>query len=221
MNTRPPTCRRWKITTLRYTDNRESTYAFRRGASLAQLGCGHTDNWDTDNWDTDIWDTNMRPTKIDRNRVLTLAALFNKRQQDYKSLEQALEDGDLPGAQHALARCREANQKIAGATGVSSSSAVGLLGTALLKTDLSVWKEAFQTGEVPNELTGGAAQKWYQRALDDEAASADTEENRFIQDLFTVLQAAPLRCDTDENAAEETDAPETSSNIFHFYTRNA
>lgn len=165
----------------------------------------------------------MQPSKANRNRVLTLASLFNRRQQDYKSLEQALEDGDLPAAQRALAQCREANQQIASATGISSSSAVGLLGTALLKTDLTVLKQAFQSGEIPTELTGGAAQQWYQRALEEEAASPDQEESVFVRGLFTALQSAPLHWDTEEDTAapSASDAEGAPGAIFHFYAKNA
>jgi hypothetical protein len=164
----------------------------------------------------------MRPSKIDRNTVLTLAALFNRRQQDYKSLEQALEDGDLSAAQRALGRCREANQKIASATGVSHGAAAGLLGAALLATDLTVLKEAFQTGEIPPELTGGAAQQWRQQALDDASASPDQEESAFVRDLFTALQTVPLRWDTEEDAAASVpDADDAQGNVFHFYAHNA
>jgi hypothetical protein len=153
---------------------------------------------------------------------MTLASLFDRRQQDYKSLELAIEAGDLARAQRALARCREDNREIAVAAGISSSSAVGLIGAILLKTDLTVLKSAFQTGQLPPELARHTAQQpRHQALMNNDADDEGGEEAIFLRDLCTALQAEPPKPRTDgQGGGDHTDtesrADDTNGGSYHF-----
>jgi hypothetical protein len=148
----------------------------------------------------------MRPSKSDGTGVLSLSSLFDRRRQDYKSLELSLEAGDLSRARRALERCRQDNREIAAATGISDSSAVGLIGATLLRSDLTVLTKAFQTGEIPPELSPPTAQQWYRRALLDNRRDSRQEDAMFIRDLFTALQTqAPTATSEKEAGAGQAE----------------
>jgi hypothetical protein len=157
----------------------------------------------------------MRPFRPDRNATMPLASLFERRQQDYKSLELAIEAGDLIRAQRALTRCRKDNQEIAAATGISDSSAVGLIGAILLKTDLATLKSAFQTGE----LAGRTAPLQLRQAATNNGAAddEDREATLFLRDLCAVLQSTPPKARLDDSADDAAAAAsDTDGRSYHF-----
>jgi hypothetical protein len=169
----------------------------------------------------------MRPFRSDRNATMTpasptpasptLAALFERRQQDYKSLELALEAGDLARAQRALARCRKDNQEIAVAAGISNSSAVGLIGAILLKTDIEVLKNAFQTGELPPELAPSTAlQRLHQASANDAAGDEGREATTFLRDLCTALQSEPPKPHSDGQDGSPDGADDADGRSYQF-----